>query len=117
MDWGKTERRYVVVHSVRYIGKEANKWEEQFFTGFDSDAQVVYGINAESLDTIVQSIKKYEIRQMASMAKVSVRYAHNIYHRKTTLSEKTLTKFLRAASALDDIQDKQKAPEGANLEY
>jgi hypothetical protein len=28
---------------INYIGKEANRWEEQFFLGMDEDAEIEYG--------------------------------------------------------------------------
>jgi hypothetical protein len=51
-DRGRTERRHVQVAAVVHIGKEANKWEEQIYTGFDEDAQIEYGADAsgEALD-------------------------------------------------------------------
>jgi hypothetical protein len=97
LDSGKTERRHVVVQSIQYIGKEANKWEEQFYTGLNSEVHVVYGTNTESLDVVLQSVKKNGIKRFAEIAKVSVRHVHNIYHNKTAPSEKMLTKLLRAA--------------------
>ncbi len=42
-DIGPTRRRHVEVTAVRHIGKEANKWEEQFHLGFDEDEQMDYG--------------------------------------------------------------------------
>jgi len=49
---GRTVRRHVQVAAVVHIGKEANKWEEQFYTGFDEEAQIEYGTDAsgEALD-------------------------------------------------------------------
>jgi hypothetical protein len=35
-----TIRRRVRVAGVRYIGKEANRWEEQLYLGVDSEAQI-----------------------------------------------------------------------------
>jgi hypothetical protein len=45
-DRGRTERRHVQVAAVVHIGKEADKWEEQFYTGFDEEAQIEYGADA-----------------------------------------------------------------------
>lgn len=42
-DRGPTHRRHVRAVGVRLIGKEANRWEEQFFTGIDEEAQPDYG--------------------------------------------------------------------------
>jgi hypothetical protein len=51
-DRGRTERRHVRVAAIIHIGKEADKWEEQFYTGFDQEAQIEYGAEASvtSLD-------------------------------------------------------------------
>ncbi|MDX2503276.1 MAG: hypothetical protein QNL62_02180, partial [Gammaproteobacteria bacterium] len=113
LDQGKTERRHVVVQSIQYIGKEANKLEEQVFIGVDSNAQVMYGSSKESLDTILQSIDKYGIKRMAVTAKISVRHVHNIYHRKTIAKEKTLAKLLFAVIILNNTSD-SKMSENAN---
>jgi hypothetical protein len=42
----------VQVAAVVHIGKEADKWEEQFYTGFDEAAQIEYRADAsgEALD-------------------------------------------------------------------
>ena len=43
-DCGVTERRhiYAYVEELQLIGKEANRWEEQFFLGVDDEAAVTY---------------------------------------------------------------------------
>lgn len=43
-DRGRTQRQPVHATAVELIGKEANRWEEQFFLGEDEDAQIVYGL-------------------------------------------------------------------------
>lgn len=43
----KTQRRHIIVKAIQHIGKEANKWEEQFFTGMDDEAQIEYGLCPE----------------------------------------------------------------------
>jgi len=30
---------------INYIGKEANRWEEQFFLSMDEDAVIEYGVD------------------------------------------------------------------------
>lgn len=39
---GITERLHVEVVDVEYIGKEANRWEEQYFLGEAPEAQIEY---------------------------------------------------------------------------
>ena len=45
-DTGRTERRHVVATTIIHIGKEANKWEEQYFLGDDEDAGIEYEAGA-----------------------------------------------------------------------
>ena len=42
VDRGPTMRRHIRVAGMRYIGKEANRWEEQFHLGYDPEAQIEY---------------------------------------------------------------------------
>jgi hypothetical protein len=42
-DRGRTERRHIKASAIACIGKEANRWEEQFFVGFDESAEIDYG--------------------------------------------------------------------------
>jgi len=66
---GETTRRHVRVASVEHIGKEANRWEERFFVGDDSDAQVLYGQPAEHLQMqkreALAGIRRYGVRRLA----------------------------------------------------
>jgi len=47
-DTGPTRRRHVEVTAVGHIGKEANKWEQQFHLGFDAEEQIYYGTSPTS---------------------------------------------------------------------
>lgn len=69
IDTGETLRRHIVVDSVIHIGKEANRWEEQFYLGEDRAAQIVYGeartdrdradrANALNRAVILQDVKR-----------------------------------------------------------
>jgi hypothetical protein len=51
-DRGATRRRHVEVVAVRLIGKEANKWEEQYYVGLALDAQIEYATLSEALDVL-----------------------------------------------------------------
>jgi hypothetical protein len=57
-DRGRTERRHVIVVQILHIGKEANKWEEQYFLGPDDDAEIEYGagLTADALSTRLQAL-------------------------------------------------------------
>jgi DNA-binding Xre family transcriptional regulator len=44
-DRGITRRRHVRAVAVRYIGKESNRWEEQYYLGSDDGADIRYRLN------------------------------------------------------------------------
>jgi DNA-binding phage protein len=46
-DRGRTVRQPVRAAAIELIGKEANRWEEQFFLGEDEEAQIVYAVNLD----------------------------------------------------------------------
>ena len=41
-DTGRTERRYVHASEVRYIGKEADRWEEEYYLGLRNGELAIY---------------------------------------------------------------------------
>ncbi len=43
-DRGRTKRRHVIATQIVHIGKEANKWEEQYFLGEDEEVEIEYGV-------------------------------------------------------------------------
>jgi len=111
MDAGITQRRHIRVKSIQHIGKEANKWEEQFFTGFNPDAQIEYGVcaeqKAEMLEAVLHAIKRYGAKPMADISKLSQRHILNINKGKTNLSENALLKLYTAAKTLENNNNKE----------
>jgi DNA-binding phage protein len=53
-DAGITRRRHVEAVAVEYIGKEANRLEEQFYLGEIPEAAINYGLSDESRARIIQ---------------------------------------------------------------
>jgi len=104
-DKGKTQRRHIIAKSIQHIGKEPNKWEEQFFIGLDSDAQIEYGQCLEQkkkqLEAVLKAIKTYDVQPMAFVARLSAFYVRSIYQGKVTPSEKALEKLYAAAKSLE----------------
>jgi DNA-binding Xre family transcriptional regulator len=45
---GVTGRRHVQAVAIRFIGKEANKWEEKSVLGIDEELNVEYGVDPET---------------------------------------------------------------------
>ncbi|HEY1708266.1 MAG TPA: hypothetical protein VGG10_08360 [Rhizomicrobium sp.] len=56
-DAGVTERRHVEAIAIEYIGKEANRWEEQMYVGDAPEAQIEYGTSAAGLDQVIAAVR------------------------------------------------------------
>jgi len=69
-----TRRRHVQATQINYIGKEANRWEEQFFLGMNEDAAIEYGVDpnmAALFDELIVAIDNCGKQQLASRIGVS----------------------------------------------
>ncbi len=80
-DRGRTQRRHVRVANVIHIGKEANKWEEQYFTGLNVDEQIEYGaessegVFAQDLGQFVQGLGEREAAKRLGVSRMTLRKA------------------------------------------
>jgi capsular polysaccharide biosynthesis protein len=90
---------------INYIGKEANRWEKQFFLGMDEDATIEYGAdpNAAALsDELKAAIDKFGKQQMASRIGISRASLTNILDIKCeNLSPRISQKIASAITALN----------------
>jgi hypothetical protein len=57
-DRGFTRRRQVRAMVPEYIGKEANRWEEQYHLGLDSEAQTDYGLSPEGRERVLEAARR-----------------------------------------------------------
>jgi hypothetical protein len=93
-DTGPTQRRHVEIITVNFIGKEANRWEEQYYTGLDLDAQIEYGPapggTTRLRELIGGGVGKLSERELASTTGIS----------RTTLSKLLQGKSVRRGPAL-----------------
>jgi hypothetical protein len=75
LDRGTTIRRHVRVTGIEYIGKESNKWEDQYYFGFDPDEEIHYGSKppgAGALSKAVQAIvDTHALRGTAQKLRIS----------------------------------------------
>jgi hypothetical protein len=70
LDRGTTQRRHVFVTEIQYIGKESNKWEEQYYFGFDAEEQIHYGARPVKRKTIARTVRKIvEVQHQRQTAK------------------------------------------------
>ena len=74
-DRGYTARRHLQVTEIQRIGKEANRWEEQFYLGGDPEAQAEYGVSAEDQEQAIAMVRhavaQFGQRKLAKAARIS----------------------------------------------
>jgi hypothetical protein len=103
-DRGITERFHVDVIDVEYIGKEANRWEEQFFLGETPEAQIQYGchphVHQRLLDVLTASVKAYGMEKLAAEARLSRQQLHAILSCGAKPRHATIVRLCRAIKAL-----------------
>jgi transcriptional regulator with XRE-family HTH domain len=104
-DRGFTRRRHVRAMVTEYIGKEANRWEEQFHLGLDLEAQTEYGLSPEGRGRLIESAKqisyRYGQRKLAAEAGMSLSELSAVLLGKRNPSAATLR---RLAAALATLQ-------------
>ena len=59
LDRGTTSRRHIYVTEIEYIGKESNKWEDQFYFGYDEDQEIRYGNEPKANKSLQNDLKKF----------------------------------------------------------
>jgi hypothetical protein len=106
LDHGLTERRHVVATGVRYIGKEANRWEEQFYLGYDPETQIEYGTDEESIAAIrariCEAARAHGQRRLAETASVPRERLRLFIAGRAKLRAKTVARLLGATRFLDE---------------
>jgi hypothetical protein len=58
LDRGTTLRRHIRVIDIEYIGKESNKWEDQYDFGLDADEEIRYGSKPLATASLFEAIQK-----------------------------------------------------------
>jgi len=105
LDHGVTRRRHILVTAVEYIGKEANRWEEQYYLGLDLDAQTKYGSAPDDHERVLKVVRlagtKFGQRKLAKTAGVSLSEVSAVLLGKRRPSLATLSKLYRAAAHLE----------------
>lgn len=76
-DSGPTSRRHVApLGPIDHIGKEANRWEEQFYLGVDPETQIQYGVSQSELAAYYEEMRarmaRVGVREISRAAKVSL---------------------------------------------
>jgi len=110
-DSGVTNRRHIIATAIEYIGKEANRWEEQFYLGLESEAQTKYGTAPEDQERILDIIRlageKFGQRALAKAARVSLREVSAVLCGKRGLASATLEKLYRTVPGMEAADREQ----------
>jgi hypothetical protein len=86
LEFGLTERRFVYATAIRNIGKEANEWEPQYYTGYDEDEEIDYGLAPEGARQALRSLRgEIEVFGQRRLA------------RETGISRRTISKIMNGA--------------------
>ncbi len=112
LDSGVMSRRHIVATAIEYIGKEANRWEEQFYLGLESEAQTEYGTAPEDhkriLDVVRRAGEKFGQRVLAKAARVSLREVSAALCGKREPTSATLEKLYRTVPRME-VADREQA--------
>jgi hypothetical protein len=108
----------VFATTVEYIGKEADRWEEDSHFGADEDSAIAYGVapadRAGMTETIVRAIRvdKIGVKKLAKQAGVGDRAVTIVLNGGDVFSGEELVKLYRAAEgqlAAKRVEDEQRA--------
>jgi hypothetical protein len=106
---GRTMRQPIRASGIELIGKEANRWEEQFFVGEDEDAQISYGLLPSS-DDFHERLSRFEKRfgpsRLAREASVSRPTLTNLVKKKSSPTRRMRAKLEEAFARLAEIDIK-----------
>jgi hypothetical protein len=104
LDRGPTVRRHIQVVGLRYIGKEANRWEEQFYLGLDPEAQIEYDGGPAAVEQVRARIREASVtfgqRRLARTAGVSREQLRAIMQTAAVPRKGTVLRLLGAISTL-----------------
>jgi hypothetical protein len=107
-DSGLTQRRHVDVRGVEVIGKQADRWEEQFFLGLDEQALPKYADAEETPEQLVAAIRdgltRHSQRAIAAEVGLDPATVRNVLGGSGPRSNASLVRLKSAVAALDDRQ-------------
>lgn len=81
-DRGPTHRRHVEVIGVHQVGNEANRLDQQLHLGYDSNAQLEYGVEPKASNQVLrevgEAVEIYGVSGLARDAGLSRQYVSSI---------------------------------------
>jgi len=103
---GRLRRRHVFATAVEYIGKEADRWEEDSHFGADEDSSIAYGLTPADQEWMIEVIRyavrveKVGVKKLAKKAGITDRAVTAVVKGGDAVSGKDLVKLHRAAEVL-----------------
>jgi transcriptional regulator with XRE-family HTH domain len=99
----------VKVSGVFYIGKEANRLEEQSYLGIDPEAEIAYGSATNDRESLLAYMRNaadaHGLSRLAREAGVSRQHLNAVLSGRAVPSAKTLTQLSRSATKLGLARD------------
>jgi hypothetical protein len=120
---GPLTRRHVFATAVEYIGKEADRWEEDSHFGADEDSAIAYGMppadRQRMIEVIRRAVREEEIRvkRLAKLAQLADRAVTAVVSGDATISSDKLVKLHRAAEQLSAVKRDEEARIAELLEW
>jgi hypothetical protein len=118
LDRGRTMRQPVRAIGIELIGKEANRWEEQFFLGEDEEAQIVYGPLPECdrfHERLAHFVGYFGLAQVAQVAGVSERSLRRVHKSKGRPTPQMRGRLEEPFARLAEIEAREQARTAATL--
>ncbi len=116
---GITRRRHIQANSIHLIGKEANRWEEQFHLGADPEAQTEYGMPPDererAMATVHEAVERFGLRALAKAAHMSRTLLAASIQSKAALPDRVIAKLGDAVIKLDQKEKARKDREAQSI--
>ena len=108
-DSGTTLRRHIRVAGIDHIGKESNRWEDNWNLGSEADSNVFYGSSSanrqRSRETIAAAIRALGVRRVAAEAGLSPALVSGFRSSKKNPTAATLARIKTAINSLEKRDD------------
>jgi hypothetical protein len=103
---GPLTRRHIFASAVEYIGKEADRWEEDSHFGADVESTIAYGLSPEDRAKMIEAIRraicvdKVGVKRLAKRARLADRAVSRVVVSDTAISDEDVLRLHRAVEAL-----------------